>query len=124
MLATNPDDDAPAAMKSATQNAAANPVSATVRGSVVDASHRPLAGVTIECLGDVHCAQPEYQPSQIVANSLPGTSPASFMMNANGQGYNVAWQQVTWPGPACSAGQSRCTVTVNFTLSPSSDPAQ
>ncbi len=141
MLTTNSDDDTVATAKSATQNAAANPVSATVRGLVVDASNRPLSSVNIECLGNVHCTQPDYQVSaqghqhritqtdasgafQIVANSLPGTSSTSFMMNANGQGYNVAWQQVTWPGPACSSDQSRCTVTVNFALTPASDPAQ
>jgi hypothetical protein len=141
MLATNPDDDAPAAMKSATQSAAANPVSATIRGSVVDSSNRPLSSVNIECLGNVHCTQPDYQVSaqghqhritqtdasgafEIVANSLPGTSSTSFMMNANGQGYNVAWQQVNWPGPACSSDQPRCTVTVNFRLSLAPDPAQ
>ncbi len=141
MLTTNSDDDTVATAKSATQNAAANPVSATVRGSVVDASNRPLANASIECLGDVHCTQPDYQVSaqghqhritqtdakgafEIVASSLPGTSSATFMMNANGQGYDVAWQRVSWPGPACSSDQSRCTVTVNFRLSLASDPAQ
>jgi hypothetical protein len=140
-LATNPDDDTPAAMKTATQTSAAEPVSATIRGTVVDSSNRPLANMNVECLGDVHCTQPDYQVSaeghqhritqtdakgafEIVANSLPGTSSASFMMNANGQGYDVAWRQVAWPGPACSSGQARCTVSVSFKLNPTSDPAQ
>jgi len=39
-------------------------------------------------------------------------------MNANGQGYDEDWRQVAWPGPACSSSESRCTVTVNFKLSP------
>ena len=136
MLATLPDDDAPAAAKSATQNDATAPVSATIRGTVVDASNRSLANMTVECLGDVHCTQPQYQVSAdgqgqahritftdakgafvLVANSLPGTSSASFMMNANGLGYDEAWRQVAWPGPACSSSESRCTVTVDFKLS-------
>jgi hypothetical protein len=141
MLTTNPDSDAPSAVKSSTQNDASAPVSATIRGSVVDSSGRLLSGVNIECLGNVHCTQPDYQPSaqghqhritqtgangafEIVASSLPGTSSTSFMMNANGQGYDVAWQQVSWPGPACSSSQSRCTVTVNFRLTLASDPAR
>ena len=62
-MLTNPDDDTPAAMKSATQSAAASPVSATIRGSVVDSSNRPLSSVNIECLGNVQCTQAEYQPS-------------------------------------------------------------
>ena len=37
-------------------------------------------------------------------------------MNANGQGYEVSWQRVSWPGAACSSDQARCTVTVNFKL--------
>ena len=135
--------DETAAMKSATATlgAAASPVSATVRGTVVDSSNKLLANVNIECLGDVHCTLPDYQVSadghqhrigttdpngafEIVATSLPGTSTGGFMMNANGLGYEVAWQQVTWPGPACSSDQPRCTVTVNFRLSPTVDPAQ
>jgi hypothetical protein len=141
MLATRPDDDAPAMAKSATQNDAAAPVSATIRGSVVDASNRPLANVNIECLGNVQCGQLDAQPSAqghqhritqtdasgafaVVASSVPGTAATSFLMNANGQGYQVEWQQVSWPGPACSANQSRCTVTVNFRLTLAPDPAQ
>ncbi len=141
MLTTNPDSDAPAAMKSTTQSDAAAPVSATIRGSVVDSSNRPLSNINIECLGNVHCTQVDYQPSAqghqhritqtdasggfaVRASSLPGTAATSFMMNANGQGYNVAWQQVNWPGPACSSDQSRCTVGVNFTLTVAPDPAR
>ncbi len=135
MLTTASDGDTPAAMKTTAQNAATVPVSATVRGSVVDSANQPLANMNIECLGNVHCTLPDYQVSsqghqhriaqtdakgayEIVASSLPGTPSTSFMMNANGQGYNVTWQQVTWPGPACSSDQSRCTVTVNFKVSP------
>jgi len=93
--------------------------------------------MTIECLGDVHCTQPQYQVSaegqgqahritstdakgafELVANSLPGASSASFTMNANGQGYDEDWRQVAWPGPACSSSDPRCTVTLHFRLSP------
>ena len=133
--------EATASAKSATSGAAAAPVSATVRGSVVDSTNRVLANVNIECLGDVHCTLPDYQVSadghehragktdangafEIVATSLPGTSSTGFLMNANGQGYEVQWQQVTWPGPACSSDQPRCNLTVNFRLNPASDPAQ
>ena len=132
-LTTHSDDDAPVAMKSATLNLAADPVSATIRGTVVDSANRPLANMTIECLGDVLCTRPQYEVSaedhrithtdakgafEIIANSLPGTSSASFMMNANGPGYDEDWRRVAWPGPACSSSDSRCTVTVNFTLDP------
>lgn len=133
MLTTASDGDTPATMKSTATSSAAIPVSATIRGSVVDSANQPLADMNIECLGNVHCTLPDYQVSsqghqhriaqtdakgayEIVASSLPGTSSTSFMVNANGQGYNVAWQQVTWPRPACSSDQPRCTVTVNFTL--------
>jgi len=135
------DDDTPAQAKSATTpSAAADPVSATVKGTVVDPSGRLVANANIECLGDVHCTLPDYQVSaqghqhriaqtdangafEIVATSLSGTS-SGFMMDANGLGYEVAWRPVTWPGPACTSDQSRCTVTVNFTLSPTIDPSQ
>ncbi len=133
--------EATASAKSATAAAAANPVSATVRGSVMDSTNRLLANVNIECLGDVNCALPDYQVSadghqhrvgktdangafEIVATGLPGSSSSGFMMNANGQGYEVQWQQVTWPGPACSSDQPRCIVAVNFRLNPMSEPAE
>ncbi len=141
-MLTTASDETPAAMKTASQNAAAaSPVSATIRGTVVDSSNQRLAGMNIECLGNVHCTLPDYQVSsqghqhrvtqtdangafEVVASSLPGTSSTTFMMNANGQGFAVAWQQVTWPGPACSSDQSRCTVTVNFKLTVAPDPAR
>jgi hypothetical protein len=134
--------DESAELKSATRDAAAaEPASATIRGSVVDSSNRALANVNIECLGDVRCAEPgaqvvaeghEHQVGQtdangrfeIVASSLPGTSSTGFMMNANRRGYEVTWKQVAWPGPACSSDQARCTITVDFKVNPTQDPAQ
>ena len=55
---------------------------------------------------------------EIVAASLPGTSSASFMMNANGPGYDEDWRQVAWPGPGCSSSDPRCTITIAFRLNP------
>jgi len=130
---TTHSDDAPVAMKTSTQDSATVPVSATIRGTVVDPANRPLANMTIECLGDVHCTEPQYAVTaedhrithtdakgafEIVAASLPGTSSASFMMNANGLGYDEDWRQVAWPGPGCSSSDSRCTITINFKLNP------
>src|SRR5512135_541297 len=87
-MLTTASDDTPAAMKTTAQNAATVPVSATVRGSVVDSANQPLANMNIECLGNVHCTLPDSQVSsqghqhriaqtdakgayEIVASSLP-----------------------------------------------------
>ncbi len=129
------------AMKAAAPAAAATAAvtaSVTVRGSVVDSSNRPLPNIIIECLGDVACTRPEYQPSaqghehrvettdakgsyELVATSQSGSTASAFSMNANGPTYLVAWRQVEWPDPACTSDQARCTVTVNFTLTPSTE---
>lgn len=57
---------------------------------------------------------------EIIATSRTGAS--RFLMNANGQGYEVAWREVAWPRAACSSEQPGCTVTVDFTLRPVQDP--
>ena len=120
-----------AAIKAAEAAAAATPVSVTIRGSVVDSSNRQLANAAIECLGDVQCTQPFSDVSaeghdhrvgttdgngqyHIVATSRSGGS--GFLMNANARGFEVQWQEVTWPDVACSSEQPRCAITVNFKL--------
>ena len=119
--------------------AAAPATSITVRGTVVDSSSRRLANATIECPGDeVSCTGPYSEVSaeghghhatktdangsyEIVATSRPGGGTGRFLMNANGRGYQVEWQQVAWPDPACTADQARCAVTVNFRLTSVAD---
>jgi hypothetical protein len=118
--------------------AATVPVSVTVRGSVVDSSNRQVANATIECLGDVQCSLPGSEVSaeghehhagttdangayEIVATGRSAGAGSGFMMNANGRGYQVEWHQVSWPLPACTADEARCTVTVNFRLAPVAD---
>ena len=125
-------------MATRTMTAAPEPVSITVRGSVVDSSNRPLANVTIECPGDVECTErfPEVSADghghqvqrtdanglyEIVATSRPGATASGFLMNANGRGYEVQWRQVEWPGPACTWDQPRCALTVDFRLTPASE---
>jgi hypothetical protein len=128
-----------AAIKAAEAAAAATPVSVTVRGSVVDSSNRQLANATIECLGDVQCTQPFSDVSaewhdhrvgttdatgqfQIVATSRSGGS--GFLMNANARGFEVQWQEVAWPHPACSSDQPHCAITVNFRLASLQDTGE
>jgi hypothetical protein len=134
---TAPADPVVSAKAAVTADAAAAvPVSMTVRGSVVDSSNRPLRGINIECLGDAHCEPPHYEPSadghqhrvdktdangsyELVATSQSGGAAGAFSMNANGQGYQVEWRQVSWPEPACTA--DRCAATVNFRLTSVAD---
>jgi hypothetical protein len=141
-MVTNSDETtAEAKAATTTVGAAAAPVSATVKGTVVDQSGRKVANANVECLGDVHCTLPDDQVSaqghqhriaqtdangafEIVATNLSGNTSSGFMMNVNGLGYEVAWQPVAWPGPACTSDQPRCTVTVSFTLNPTAEPAQ
>jgi len=128
-----------AAIKAAEAAAAATPVSVTIRGSVVDASNRQLANAAIECLGDVQCTKPYADviseghdhritttdangQYHIVATSRAGGS--GFLMNANARGFEVQWQDVTWPDAACSSDQPRCAVTVNFRLPPLQDSGE
>lgn len=118
--------------------ATAAATSVTVRGTVVDSSNRRLANATIECPGDVLCTGPYGQVSaeghghqvtrtdangsyELVATSLSGGATGSFLMNANGHGYQVEWRQVEWPDPACTSDQARCAVTVDFRLTPVAD---
>jgi hypothetical protein len=115
--------------------AAAAPVTVTVRGSVVDAENRAVAGAHIECLGSVDCGGSQGEVSAeghehryaITGDDgryelrATGDSGTGFLMNANHRSYEQDWRQVEWPGdPACAA-DGDCTVTVNFTLRPTVD---
>jgi len=122
-----------------TEAASAPATSITVRGVVVDSSNRPLANVTVECpgaevrcagaYGDVSAEGHEHQVTktdtngsfEIVATSRSGGAAGSFLMNANGRGYQVEWRQVRWPDPACTSDQARCSATVNFSLTSVAD---
>lgn len=118
--------------------AAAAPVSVTVRGTVVDSAGRPLANINIECVGDAHCTPANYDVSaeghehragrtdangsyEVVATSASGGAGGAFLMNANGLGYQVGWRQVAWPRPACTSDQARCALSVNFALTAVAD---
>jgi hypothetical protein len=111
-----------------------------IRGSVVDAANRPLADAVVECVGDgVVCSNPysvgagghEHRATRTDAQgryetsaSMPRAGARRFMMNANGRGYQVSWQEVGWPDGSCTSDQARCSMTVNFRLTPIDDHAE
>lgn len=106
--------------------------SLTIQGMVVDAANRPIPNATIECLGDVACLTPGQVLSQghghriittdaagryqIVANSGSEGTTGGFAMNANRQGYQVEWRQVSVPFTWCTWDHARCALTVDFRL--------
>jgi hypothetical protein len=109
--------------------------SITVRGSVVDSENRLLPNMAIECLGDVICEPSGFDVTtaghqhrventdsngsfSMVAIGHAG-SRGSFLVNANGAGYQVGWRQVEWPDASCTS--DRCTVTVDFKLTSVAD---
>jgi hypothetical protein len=121
---------AAAAKAPSVEAVATSPTSIAVSGTVFDSANRPVAGANIECPGSVHCSPNgedvgadghEHRVLQTDANGAyklvaNGQSADSFPMNANGQGYQVAWRQVAWPDASCTWEQAHCAVTVNFTL--------
>jgi hypothetical protein len=109
--------------------------SMTIRGIVVDSDNRRLAGITIECLGDVTCRSgdgdliAEGHDHRIETTDADGTfeifadgapqATGSFLVNANGRGYHVRWLQVQWPSPTCTA--DRCATDLHFELTAIAD---
>jgi hypothetical protein len=107
--------------------------SAIVRGTVRDSAGRLMANAQVECLGEVECTGlfaelsaegHEHRATTTDANgvyetrviSRPGGARDGFLMNANARGYQVEWRRVAFRDPSCTSDQSRCALTVDFTL--------
>jgi hypothetical protein len=102
---------------------------------VVDSSNRPVARANVECMGsNVVCMGPR---SEVSAEDGPdhgvktrgdgsyelvvvasGSTAGGILLNANAKGFQIEWRQVTIPDAACTFGQARCAITLNFTLTP------
>ncbi len=105
-------------------------VSGIVHGWVVDTANRPVANANIECASNAQCTlfgdiSAQDGRDQGVKTDAKGyyelvlspTGPSPFLMNASARGYGIVWQKVALPDAGCTFDQSRCAMTLNFTLS-------
>lgn len=109
--------------------------SGTVRGLVVDPANRPVPNARVECTSDADCVQygelsAEHHDRDSMATTnaqgsyrltVAPTAEGGFLLTASARGYSPAWQTVELPDPGCTWDQPRCSVTVNFTLTPIAD---
>lgn len=108
------------------------PSSGTVRGLVVDPANRPVPNARVECTSNADCVQynkvtaEHHERDSMATTNAQGsyrltvapTARGGFLLTASARGYSPAWQTVELPDPACTWDQPRCSVTVNFTLTP------